>query len=182
MKASAEIPAHIPGDKVSYTRELFSIGGYRLLGQEPFMASGDSSPILPYDMGGHWEYKTIVPLSRFLLDPRYPYDKVGEGTMLHFTLRDVLGNQAETIGWDSPAVLKNNEKPIGLHQWPGQTITYRVIRNVSTASRPWKSGSLRLRTKTVYSRIRSKFLKGRITSLIILVQDLACVQRCTQAI
>lgn len=132
MKASAEIPAHIPGDKVSYTRELFSIGGYRLLGQEPFMASGDSSPILPYDMGGHWEYKTIVPLSRFLLDPRYPYDKVGEGTMLHFTLRDVLGNQAETIGWDSPAVLKNNEKPIGLHQWPGQTITYRVIRNVST--------------------------------------------------
>lgn len=132
MKASAEIPAHIPGDKVSYTRELFSIGGYRLLGQEPFMASGDSSPILPYDMGGHWEYKTIVPLSRFLLDPRYPYDKVGEGTMLHFTLRDVLGNQAETIGWDSPAVLKNNEKPIGLHQWPGQTITYRVVRDLST--------------------------------------------------
>ena len=132
MKAYAKIPEHIPGDKISYTRELFSIGGYRILGGEPFMASGDSAPVFPYDMGGHWEYRTIVPLHRFLLKRNNPYYNIDQGVMLNFTLRDVLGNQAETIGWDSPAVLKNNEKPIGLHQWPGQTVTYRVVRDLST--------------------------------------------------
>ncbi len=132
MKSYAKQPEHIPGDKTSYTRELFSIGGYRLLGGNAFMESGDSAPIFPYDMGGQWEYKTIVPLHRFLLKPDYAYTSIGEETILNFTLRDVLGNQAETIDWDSPAVLINNEKPIGLHQWPGQTITYRAVRDLST--------------------------------------------------
>ncbi|MFQ8599625.1 MAG: hypothetical protein ACLSAP_02830 [Oscillospiraceae bacterium] len=90
--------------QVQYTREMFSIVGYRIEGNESFQGSNDSLPLLPCENEdpSKWVFEPVLPLYRFAkAEKESPYNAVGKTATVHFEFRDILGNRAETLGWST---------------------------------------------------------------------------------